>query len=449
MRPLRVWWLNPVLLFSVINGGLAILATVTSPGTYVERWSTPKYFDGPAMILTVLCIAAFALGASLPGGHFRGWAGPREKPSVSGLPVNTMLWLYRIAVALALLGYVVWGSVAVSHGMNLQVVMDALKGRAGAAYLIREHYLLTVVGVTTCTQFGVAAAVLGSLIAAQCGWRKIGKSLALLFALAFVRALLNTERLAILELVIAMAPAIASMALGPRAARSRRLRLAILSAPVAGICGVFFLFAGFEYGRSWTTYYAGGSDFFWAFALYRLTGYYVTALNNTAFLLTRLITPERIPFFTMSFLWRFPFISGLVNAMFPNFELVNSYFDTLNTGANAEFNNGGGLLAPAIDFGPCGAILYWLLAGMLSGWIYRSFKRGTAWGLCLYPLLFLGLLEVPRGLYLTGGRATPPICFLILSAYLLAIGQRRAQTAEAGNESQRFHREQRLVSVFR
>jgi hypothetical protein len=109
--------------------------------------------------------------------------------------------------------------------------------------------------------------------------------------------------------------------------------------------------------------------------------------------------------------------------------LLDTYFSTLDTGANAEFNNGGGLLAPAIDFGSYGVTAFWLLAGLISGWAYRQFKRGAAWGLCLYPMLFLGTLEVPRGLYLSGGRAVPPICFLLLSASLLAIRQNRSTVA--------------------
>lgn len=74
-------------------------------------------------------------------------------------------------------------------------------------------------------------------------------------------------------------------------------------------------------------------------------------------------------------------------------------------------------------------VLYWLAAGLLTGWLYRQFRRGSAWGLCLYPLIFLGSLEVPRGLYLSGGRAIPAICFLLLSAWLLHIRQRRAAAA--------------------
>ncbi len=424
-----VWWLNPILLFTALNGGLALAAMATPDAAFAEHWSTPKFFTGQSMAVSMFCILAFALGALLPEAHFRGWAGARDTRSVAPLPVGTLLALYRTAIGLALFGYLVWGAIAISNGMSWQIVKDVVSSKPGAAYLVRYKYLISVGGVTTATQFGVAAAILGSLVAAQTGWRKIWKSLSLLYALAVVRALLNTERLAILELVIPMVPVIVTQILRPRADGSRWLKRAITWAPLAGIGGVFVIFAAFEYGRSWTTYYSGGPDSFWTFAMYRLTGYYITALNNSSFLLSRLPTPEGIPFFTLNFLWHFPFVDKMMHALFPTFDLLDTYFSTLDTGANAEFNNGGGLLAPAIDFGSYGVTAFWLLAGLISGWAYRQFKRGAAWGLCLYPMLFLGTLEVPRGLYLSGGRAVPPICFLLLSASLLAIRQNRSTVA--------------------
>lgn len=430
MKPhLTVWWLHPALLFAALTGGLAVGAALIPESAYVELWNTPKFIDSSTLTMTACCVAAFVLGVLLPGVHFRGWAGPREKQPESGLSPHTLLALYRIAVALALVGYVVWGAVAISRGLTWRVLADVVTNQPGVLYEVRYRYLLNITGITTFTQFGVAAAVLGSLLAAQNGWRKIWKSLSLLFALALLRAILNTERLAVLELAIPMAPVIATLVLGARAVRSGRLRLAILGAPLAGLGGLFFLFAGFEYGRSWATFYSGGPVSFWSFAAYRLAGYYVTAMNNGAYLTARLDAPMSVPFFTMNFLWRFPFLDGLMHSLFPTFTIADTYLETLNSGANAEFNNGGGLFAPAIDFGPFGMLLYWLVAGLLSGWTYGQFRRGSAWGLCFYPLLFLGTLEVPRGLYLSGGRAVPQICFLLLSACLLRIQQRRAEAA--------------------
>jgi hypothetical protein len=438
MKPkFAVWWLNPALLFLVLNGGLAVVTVLTSESAFENLWNTPKFFNGSMMLLTVGCIAAFVVGTVLPQAHIRGWAGSREKIRPAALRLETLLLLYRIAVALALLGYLMWTAIAISHGLNWKIVMDVLASKPRAAYNIRSEYLLGVAGVTTSTQFGIAAVVLGSLIAAQAGWRKVWGSMSLLFALGVIRALLNTERLAILELAVPMLPLIATIVLGPRAERSRRMRIAIVAAPAAGLAALFLIFAAFEYGRSWTTYYSGHGESYWSFALYRLTGYYVTAVNNTAFLLNRLRAPQGIPFFTMNFLWHFPLLNDLVHSLFPNFDLLKTYFDTLNTGANAEFNNSGGLLAPAIDFGYAGTILYWFTGGLIWGWFYQQFKCGSSWGLCFYPLLFLGALEVPRGLYLNGGRAIPPICFLLLSAYVLRVPQlrmmhqRRAERAAA------------------
>ena len=82
----------------------------------------------------------------------------------------------------------------------------------------------------------------------------------------------------------------------------------------------------------------------------------------------------------------------------------SDYPAVLTRGANPEFDNPDGILLPDIDYGLFGGILYWVLAGMLFALLFRWFRERRAWGLCLYPMVFLHLLEVPRGLYLSDAR---------------------------------------------
>jgi len=420
-----IWWLHPLAIFGVVSGFVAVVAFLIPDTGYQDLWFTPKFFDGMGLAAVLAAIGAFAAGVLMPSIRFRGWSiseDPKLDPELSS---RTLLILYRVAAALALAGYAVWIATAVSRGLNLAVLADVVAGKKLVLYGIRMRYLGNIPGITTCTQFAVAAAVLAPLAGAQLGWKKIRKSLTLLFLLALLRAILNTERLAVVEMAVPMCVVVAAQVL---ATTTRRwLRIWLKAAPVAGVALLFLVFSAFEYFRSWTSYYASIEDSFWEFAASRLLGYYVTAFNNGAYLMDRLSAPLGVPCFTGSFLWRFPLLKNLTESIFPVSSISNNYFDILQSGANAEFNNGGGLFGPLLDFGRFGALAYWIAVGFVCGSLYRLFRRRSAWGLCLYPILFLGLLDVARGLYWAGGRAIPPLCFLTLSGFLLAIQQKRAK----------------------
>lgn len=425
-----VWWLNPLAVFAAVSGILGAAALFTPEAIYQDLWFTPKFLDAMGFLTVVTAIAAFTAGAALPALRFRGWLASPDLVAQPPVSSSTVLILYRAAVLLALAGYGIWAGVAISRGLNVRV-LASIAHDSRLLYGIRLRYLANIPGITTCTQFGVAAAVLGPLAAAQTGWRRVWKSLALLFLMALVRAILNTERLAIVELAVPMLVIIVTEILAPRAATCRSMRVSIKAAPLAGIAGLFVVFAGFEYFRSWASYYSDDGIPFWQFAASRLIGYYVTAFNNGAYLVDRLSSPMGIPYFTGEFLWRFPFLKGITESLFPAFQISSNYFNILQSGANAEFNNGGGLFGPLVDFGSFGAVLYWAAAGAVSGALYRRFRQGCAWGLCLYPIVYLGLLDVPRGLYWGGGRAFPQLCFLTLSAFLLHVRQKRAKAAQS------------------
>ena len=129
----------------------------------------------------------------------------------------------------------------------------------------------------------------------------------------------------------------------------------------------------------------------------RLFGYYVTSFNNGAYFLDRL-DPLNAPYFTLHFLWGFPLTSPVIKRLFAN-PLLDStdkwfYFPFLESDANIEFNNADGMFFPLMDYGVAGGLIYWLLIGVLCGWLYDSYRRKSNWpGCLLYPATFLGLIE--------------------------------------------------------
>jgi len=410
-----IWWLHPSAVFSVAGIGIGLAAYMVPENMYRTYWRTPKFFEGTALDLTLFCVAAFVFGSfcgsKLQIDHIR----QQTSDWASNIPWKLVFWLFRLSFYLCVFGYLIWAALAIERGMTLAVITGVLTGEKGAMYDARFTYLPTVGGVTTLTQFGSAAMILGAVIRGRHGWRPMWRNCGFILFLAVVRALVNSERFAIIETVVPFVVVTLAVSYSDALQVRRAWRALIRLAPVLGVAALFFLFTGFEYFRSWTNYYAGRDLSLWEFGAMRLLGYYVTSFNNGAYLLARLETLNA-PYFTLHFLWGFPLSGPLVKRFFPNPMLDSSdkwfYFPFLEAGANVEFNNADGILFPLMDFGVAGGLLYWVLIGLICGYVYHSFRRKEALGLFVYPMLFLGLIEMPLALYWGEGRAFPSLCLL-------------------------------------
>ena len=405
-RARGIWWLHPGWLVATMGALVITSAWLISDGTFRHDWRTPKYFDAASLAICCAAVAAFAIGAFT--GALNGSRSDECAPS-NDLPWEWMERAFSFCFWSTVAGYLAWGAAAAARGASLSLVLGVLKGEKGASYVMKETYLGTISGVTTLTQFGIAAVVLGVILASRNGWRGLRLRFGLIFAMAVARALFNSERLAIIELAIPVAVALMRLKVLDSERLPARLRAMLPFAPIAGSVLLLVLFAASEYFRSWSTYYAGGDMGFWTFASLRLVGYYVTALNNGAVLMT-FVGPVGAPFFMLHFLWRFPLMSSVVENLYPKLPWSGGddpYMTILDLHANPEFNNGGGYFAPALDVGFWGALIFWLIAGLVCGLCYRLYTQKHIGGLLFYPVLFTGVAEMPRILYWGEGRIVP------------------------------------------
>jgi hypothetical protein len=419
-----IWWLHPASVFGGCGILIGISAYAFSEQTYHEAWRTPKFFDAYALSLTLACVAVFILGSVVTSK-----VTSRVAPIASGniglqLPATLLLRLFTIAFWLTILGYCIWAGLAISRGMSLQDVFGVITGEKGAMYDARYTYLPTVGGVTTLTQFGTAAVIIGALVIGVHGWRAVRWRMCILLALAAARALINSERFALIELIVPFTVTCLGVWYLGKPNIRRTYRGLVNLAPLAGVVALFFLFTGFEYFRSWTNYYQGGDLPLLEFGARRLTGYYVTSFNNGAFLLGRL-EPLDAPYFTLHFLWGFPLTGPVTKRLFPDPLLETNdkwfYFPFLDSEANLEFNNGDGMMFPLMDFGIAGGLIYWLVIGMACGYLHQSYVQKRPLGLFLYPAIYLGLMEVPLALYWAEGRAFPSMCLLLFAPVLIRL----------------------------
>jgi oligosaccharide repeat unit polymerase len=408
-----IWWLHPVPIFVGLNGLTGIAAFLASPRTYYELWRTPKYFTQPMLLLTIGVIIAFCVGVWLarlrPSSYY---AETEWQGSVS---FSQALVLFKISFWLTVMAYICWVALGISRGLGLSVLESIFTG--GLSVYTMRTYLATVPGITTCTQFDIAAVILGSLIGSAGGWKIVRRKLAIVFLLAVVRALIYSERLAFLELAV---PVLVILLADSASWIRPSLRTLVRLAPVMAMGVVYAVFTGFEYFRSWSIYYSARQSSLFLFGLWRLMGYYVTSANNSAFLISSFHHSLRGPYFSFYFLWQFPILNEYVKDIFSWIHLdYDGFMNLLAAGANPEFNNPGGLLSPVIDFGIAGGLVYWVIMGLISGHLYSLYLRKHPFGMCLYPVIFLTLTEVPRYLFWGEGRAFPSLAFLLLSAFLL------------------------------
>ncbi len=405
-----VWWLRPAVVFAAGSTFVGLAAYLISDWSYVLYWRSVKYMTASALLLVLGSVASFVVGTWIANALVN----KREATPANwrvNVPWRLVGVLFQFSFWACVAAYVVWTAVGVARGLRLQHLAAVIQGEKGVVEDLKQIYLQPVTGVTTFTQVGIVAVVLGVVLGTGLGWRRVWQKIAVVFVLAATRAFFFSERLALVELFVPFV--VCAVGLGYSEWKPRRRRAARLLPILAPVLLLLF-FTGFEYFRSWSNYYAGGRRTLAEFGATRLLGYYATAMDNAAYLFKALNPPIRVPYFTLNFLWRFPGLSGTVtnlSAALP-YTYGEGYMVLLEAGANPEFNNASGVLLPFLDYGSPAGFVYWLMAGVAVQLLFRSFARREFTGICLYPLVYVGVLEAPRILYWADGRAFLPYVFL-------------------------------------
>ncbi len=399
------WWLHPAWCLSFVCGITLLVAYLQDPVEY-ELYRTTKYLKLWHVLVGFLTILTFSVGC---------YFGRETTPAnAAKTVVNYRVlkrWFY-FCVGLTLFGYAVWLGVGFKNGASPTILLDVvLSNDPSVVGSIREDLFPTIPGVTTCTQFGLPAMVLGLWIYFFDD-RRVLRWVVIIAILAVLRAILNSERLALIELAVPAAILLARIVVLPM--KHLWVRKAGAIAPLVAPLLLAMVFGSFEYVRSWQ-FYADDFDSYPRFVVWRLTGYYTTAHNNAAMAIETDHYPP-IPYFTIEPLWKLP---GVESSSFGYQNLTGTdipdyYRQMLENFGNPELNNSGGLFHPLLDWGLPISLIFWLGYGVLAGRLYNNYLRGTLSGVLFYPLIFLTLLDVPRLLIICNPRFTPTIAVMIL-----------------------------------
>jgi oligosaccharide repeat unit polymerase len=407
-----LWWLNPTYLFTLVTLLTVHWAISMSPEAY-RLYDTPKYIDASYYQYAFMAVLAFALGHLFSASvHTTVNDAPEAHSTI-------LLRCFWICTVLCFLAYCVWLLVGIKNGFRPGMILDFINARDDklGTFELKEKIFPTVPGITTLTQCGVVAMMLG-LMTSLWNAPRVKVVVLAIVGVAFLRAMLLSERLALIELVIVSFLVLFRLHIMGRA-YSPRLLLGLKLAPVFGPILLLVLFGSFEYFRSYQ-FYKNRFNNIAEFTIWRVSAYYTTGLNNGA-----LIHEEwdhwPLPYQSITAVWSFPLVkySPFSYQKLTGIDPDTQFDHLLRLRAVEEYNNDSGLFAPLNDFGVLGLALFWMGFGFLAGLAHRSYLRGNVFGLCYFPLFFLTILETPRFIYLTLSRATPPIIVLVLLWYFI------------------------------
>jgi hypothetical protein len=402
----------------------ALLASWSVPeSAYLEHWRTPKYLEFGGVVRGLVALLLLSVGTLVVTRGRLGLAVRDEWPNLSPVARQVLRRAFFVLYRVTCVAYLFWAAVAIQRGLRPASLLDALREQNTFSGELKAQFQ-TVAGVTTLTQCGIAAVVIAALLA-NVPDRAISRRVGLLIALAVVRGFFLAERLAVIELALPWL-VVRSGALAATG-RRRTGRWIVRFGPALAIPVLLLAFSIFEYSRSWSFARTRTDDTFVEHSAYRLAGYYATSINNGELNRQSIDRTERLPYFTVEFVWAAPVLSSVLD--YAALSGVEPGSDVIVTKANPEFNSPGGITGPFIDYGDAGGFAYFALVGLALGALYRSFAASRLLGLLLYPTVFTGLLELPRYLYWAQGRVSPAYVALIATGMVVAARARSVQAA--------------------
>lgn len=380
------WWLDPVraLLFIVLP--IFCFAAYLNQFNYALYDASENFVTWGTFALAMYSAAMLLLGIAA------GRMSLRRETLIAVIDpdrcTRTLVWFGWIAIVayVLLLGTLVY---------RIDLVLELLRGNAAAGGALREA-LGRIPGITSFVQFGIVYLALLSALVTLAGYRmppRIRNMAIAIIVLTFLRSMLNSERLALLEIL-------AAIFVVPVAYRWRPSALRTL-APFLGIVAVFAAFAAGEYFRSWQ-YYQIFYDSYLDFVAQRFAGYFSTSINNGAGAYLTFGQTNPTPEITIGWISRFPVLGRFFAT--DGLSMMDQY---LMKYATLEFNNPGGFYAAFLDYSFPIASLFMVAIGSMIGALHRSFENRSLVGLMLFPSVFLGLTDFIRIIYIVDTRTLP------------------------------------------
>mgnify|MGYP002625192025 CR=1 FL=1 len=420
-----VWWLNPAFLIA-INLIITVVALLQSERSYVVEYGSEKWIDLPYVAVSFAFLLFMALGIWFGRNGYKA-KNTKKCRSVRVLNRSRMLSAFFVVTIVCVFSYIIW-YINFIRIYGFSAFLSAFNPSVLAANINQFHAETgSISGVTTFTEFGIISAALGAIIMCydetdSFQKRRIKIWLSLIFLLACFRAILFSERLAIVELIVPFVIAWFGISKKPLSVMERWI-------PLAAVALLILLFGLFEYSRSWLSYYANYYNSFWEFIVARVFGYYTNAANVESMYIRNGVT-SWLPYYSIQWLWQMPGMQQVYSTI-ADPDIGNLYSFLLHTLANPEFNNPGGVLTFFKDFSWLG-LLPEFIFGYLLGRFYEGFRAKSPLHLMLYSVFYLTMIELPRYFYLGVNRG-----FVVVVGFCVVLMVCGTNTAEVQERSLR------------
>jgi len=412
---------SPLSLVVFVYVPLLMLYVVSSRTVFATDFGSRKTLSWTGFAYFALALLAFAAGAKAGGDVVRARARARPPATESELTSGqrrSLAVLLEASLVLTIGAYALWFTRGIVRAGGITQLIDIWRTDP---HRIKGEILTTLPGVTTLTQLAVASIPLVIAFGLFRRGSAIRMLVVVVFALAAVRTILFSERLAFIELVVP----IAFLVVSPKKVTIPRVVVYAL----AFLAAAMMFFAITELRRT----YVYTHNFSASRSTTRFFGYYLTSVNNGMAVIDEY--PARTPFYSSGeFLWLFPGLRDLRVEHLPAVGTISlRYRDAFGVdpesfwpqafaaqGLDYEFNV---FTAPgylAADFGWAGLIGVFGL-GLLSGRLYRK-SEVSAYHRGLYAVWLVGLFEFMRILYFVSTRVFP--AYLVFAAAYLILRRR-------------------------
>lgn len=268
--------------------------------------------------------------------------------------------------------------------------------------------LSTIPGFTTLTQLlpvGLACIYLSHRKNKELKW---GKWFSISIFVVGLRSILNSERLALIELLIPLAAIYIYIEQGIKLKQKLVLGIGTLFSAYA-------LFYTLEYLRSWNFYKFRWVGSYSSFINDRIILYYLTSWNNGVVYSQYSHDTGSLGGAFFAFIKEFPPIQAIFGSQLIQGTVFNSWYSTLSsTVGTSEFNNPNYLIVTFTDLTYAGAILWFASVGFILGKLVMESQRNNLMALLSYACTVIALVDLPRVGWWTATRSVPVYLALII-----------------------------------
>jgi oligosaccharide repeat unit polymerase len=282
--------------------------------------------------------------------------------------------------------------------------------------------LVTIPGITTLTQVLPVGVTCMYLAQKKNNILKWHKWLAISIVSVTLRSILNSERLALLELFIPLSVIYLYFYQG------KKLKQKFILV-VGAFLGAYLLFFTFEYLRSWQFYKYRWDGSYSSFINDRIGLYYLSSWNNGVVYSQywQDVTGGGRAFF--AFITEFPLFQTIFGGIIADGAVFEQWYYTLNaTVGTAEFNNPNYLIISFTDLTYAGAIFWFVLVGILIGKLVKEAQRNNLMALLSYACTVIALADLPRVGWWTATRSVP-VYLALAFVYFSKLDQDQSATS--------------------